>query len=364
MKVIITSPSLDPEVNVSGISSITKFIIDSNPGNNYHHFEIGKKDEEKRNVRWLLRIFQTYCRWIQILFTNRNSLVHFNLSLDKRSLIRDSPLILLARIFRSKIIVHIHGGVVLTKKDNPWWVKQLLRLNFSNRYPKVVLSSLEEEIVRDMSKNENIYILPNCIRLVEADSFQRTYNQVEPLKLLFMGRIVPTKGLDYIYLALKSLKEKGMPFKFIMAGKGPDEDTYVEKFENLLGDDFEFKGIVAGDAKTDVLRNSDVFLLPSFFEGLPIALLEAMSFGLVPLATDVGSIKHVIKDYNNGIIVKKHSADDLANSIQLLMSRREYMQELSINARSYIFENYNSSSYVSSLNKIYEYDKDHQFSFS
>jgi glycosyltransferase involved in cell wall biosynthesis len=364
MRIIITSPSLDPQVNVSGISAITKFIIDANSGNNYSHFEIGKKDEEKRDGRWLLRILQTYCRWIHTLYTNKDSLIHFNLSLDNRSLIRDSPLLLLARLFRVRIVVHIHGGLVLTRDSNPWWIRQLLKLNFSNRYPKVVLSSLEEDILRKMSNSDNIFVLPNCIRLADADSFKRIHNHDKPLRLLFMGRIVATKGLDYIYLALKGLKEGGIPFKFVMAGKGADEDSYVPQFEALLGDDFEFKGIVSGEEKNAVLRDSDAFLLPSFFEGLPIALLEAMSFGLVPITTNVGSIKHVVSNDNNGMIVKTHSWEDITDAVESLTNNREHMQELSANARSYIFENYNSTSYVSSLNRIYNYDKDRQLSFS
>lgn len=354
-KIVITAPSLDPDVNISGISAVTQFIINNNPDNEYIHFELGKQDAEKRDLRWLFRIVKTYLKWQDLLLSHKISLVHFNVSLDKRSLIRDSPLIWLARLLNVRTIFHIHGGEALTNPKNPAWVKFLIRVNFSCRNPKIVLGEAEKETLGKLSGSDKIFILPNCIELIAASKFERMFDDSKPLTLLFMGRIVIAKGIEYIYQALKSLKEKGIKFKFIMAGKGPDENI-VQKFDELLVDNFEFKGVISGDKKDDILRDSDVFLLPSFFEGLPVALLEGMSFGLVPVTTDVGSIKYVVHDNDNGIIIHKQSSDDIVHAVEQLANDRQHMHELSSHARDYIFENYNSSKYVSALNEIYNYE--------
>jgi glycosyltransferase involved in cell wall biosynthesis len=355
-KIIITSPSLDPDVNISGISSVTQFIINANNQDEYTHFELGKRDGEKRNILWFLRILKTYIKWGILLVTKRNMLIHFNLSLEKRSLIRDSPLIFMARIFRKRMIIHIHGGEILNLTNNPQWIKRLLKFNFSSNNPKVLLSATEQELIKQLSKNEKIFVLPNCIETAEANKFNREYEDGETIILLYLGRIVLTKGIEYLYQALKTLKEKEISFKFIMAGKGPDEIEYLQKFKELLGERFEFKGVVFGSQKTELLKQGDVFLLPSFFEGLPIALLESMSFGLVPVVTNVGSINYVVQDTINGILVSKYSSEDIVSAIERLAKDRRYMKKLSLSAREYVLKNYDPSAYIHILNKIYNYE--------
>jgi glycosyltransferase involved in cell wall biosynthesis len=104
------------------------------------------------------------------------------------------------------------------------------------------------------------------------------------------------------------------------------------------------------------LKKCNVFLLPSFFEGLPIALLESMSFGLVPIVTNVGSIINVVNDGINGMIVNSHSSEDIAFAVEKLSKEKEYLKELSINARQYIFSNFKPEAYISRLNEIYNYE--------
>src|SRR6185312_11991402 len=97
MKIIITSPSLDKNQNVSGIASITEFIINNNTDQTYVHFESGKRDMDKRNLRWLLRILKSYQKWFRLLVKEKNVLVHFNMPLSTAAIIRDAPLIIITR---------------------------------------------------------------------------------------------------------------------------------------------------------------------------------------------------------------------------------------------------------------------------
>ena len=92
-EVIITAPSLNPDVNVSGISSIASFMINCNQNCRYIHFQLGKGDEEKRSIIWFSRILISYLKWVKLLLVNRHAQIHFNLAVDKRALMRDTPLI-------------------------------------------------------------------------------------------------------------------------------------------------------------------------------------------------------------------------------------------------------------------------------
>lgn len=356
MKILITSPSLDTNQNVSGISSITQFIISFNAENEYLHFELGRKDNERRDIIWFTRALGVYLKWTYVMLSSKINLIHFNLALSKDSIIRDFPLIILARLFRKRIVLHLHGGEFLMHKKNPFWMNYLLKFMFSGNIPIIVLSPLEEKIIKQKGAGSNIFILPNCIGLEEAKEFEDVTINTDILKLLFLGRISSDKGIEFIYQSFITLKEKKIKFKFFMAGKGPEEKIFIKKFSDLLGNDFEFKGVVSGHQKTALLKECNVFLLPSFYEGLPMALIESMSFGLVPVTTNVGSIKHVITDGIDGIFVKSHSADEIAFAVEKISGDKEYLKELGHNARQTIFNKFNPDTYIMKLNEIYNYE--------
>ncbi len=355
MKIIIVSPSLNLNENVSGISSVTQFIINHNKNHDYVHFTIGKRDNDKRNFRWLTSILVLYMKWLYVLATQKEILIHFNLALSRNSIIRDFPILMMARISGKRMILHIHGGNFLMHRKHPEWMNYLLKIIFSGRHPVIVLSALEKEIIQNKFNRQRIHILPNCVELNDALSFNRTYKKDRPV-ILFLGRISSDKGIEYIYNATHTLKTNNIQFKFILAGKGPEEKIFIPKFRELLGNDFEFKGVVSGDNKTTLLKECDIFLLPSFYEGLPMALIESMSFGLVPVITNVGSIKYVVKHGENGLFIQSHSSVDISDAIENLAKNNEYLVTLSKNARQFIFRNFNPEAYITRLNEIYQYE--------
>jgi glycosyltransferase involved in cell wall biosynthesis len=353
--ILITAPSLDTKYNVSGISSLTGFIIHRNSAKAYQHFELGRKDEEKRNAGWLFRMMVKTVKWMVVVSSRKISLVHFNFALSKPSILRDTPLVLFAKLIRKKMVIHIHGGDYLTNTKAPRWMRFLLKSVFAGSNQVIVLSPVEQVALSETYKIKNIKVLPNCIDTREAMAFNRSFEKPGELKMLFIGRITTSKGIAYIYQALSNLKKRmpALPLKFSMAGTGPDEKEYVEKFSALLGTDFEFKGIVSGPAKTALYKNCQIFLLPSLFEGLPMSLLESMSFGLVPVVTSVGSIKHVVQHGQNGILVDDNPAEDTALAVEKLYTDHALLQELGSNARNFIFKHYNPDEYIMALNKIY-----------
>jgi glycosyltransferase involved in cell wall biosynthesis len=353
-RIIITSPSLDTSKNVGGISTVTDFLIKNNVKCEYIHFELGKFDNENRGIKWFYRIIKAWFKWIQIIIKEKDLIVHFNFALDKRSIIRDSPLILFAKILKRKLVIHLHGGEYLESENIPGWIKRVIIFILSGKTPKIVLSPLEKELVVSKFNCSNIEALPNCIDLIEAKNFNRVNPINSHLKLLFLGRIVLRKGIEDIFQALKKLKDKNIPFSFIMAGAGPDKDTYVKKFSELLLTNFEFRGIVAGENKTELLKECNVFLLPSLSgEGLPISLLESMSFSLVPIVTDNGSMAFVVKNGENGIIVNQESSSEIASAIENLSTREGLLQKLGKNACQSVFDNFDPDDYIAKLNEIY-----------
>jgi len=264
------------------------------------------------------------------------------------AIIRDFFLILLARFRKIKTVTHVHGGYHLTSLNSNISIKLLIKFIVNNSNIVIVLSEIEKiNIVNKFHCKNNIYVLPNCVDIKNSKEIEK-----KDFNILFLGRLHQDKGLFEIIHALSELQD--VKFKFNLCGSGPLEHVILNKCHSLIKDKFSYKGVVWGDKKIDIINNSSVFLLPSYYEGLPISLLETMSMGVVPIVTDVGSIREVVVNGQNGFIIDKKSPKQIAEKIRLLYNNKELLQEMSNNARNKIIHNYNIENYFQKLNEIYE----------
>ena len=94
--------------------------------------------------------------------------------------------------------------------------------------------------------------------------------------------------------------------------------------------------------------------MPTYFEGLPMSLLECMSYGIVPVITPVGSIPEVVVDGSNGLFIKVKDTDSIVEAIRKINSDRNLLNRLSVNARNTIFSKFSTQQYISQLNRIYQ----------
>lgn len=354
MKVIINSPSLDPKVNVSGISSVTQFIISNNKEADYIHFEVGRKDAESQGtLSRITRILRNKKEWEQLLKQNKDTVVHYNIPLMKAAIIRDYMLIKIVHDLGMPIVLHIHGGNYIKERNRPWYIRKLLKRIFAWGKHVVVLGEEEKSILEEDFKLKNLTSLPNCIDLSEAKEFNRNIDDKEFLDILYIGRIEPNKGIDYTFEACKTLKNKGVKTHLHFAGKEEIEGQYIPKFKEEFGEDFTFHGIVSGKKKNELLKKCDIFLLPSFYEGLPMSLLETMSFGLVPVVTPVGSIPTVVTDKTNGLFINIKNTADIVEAIERLVADKEFSATLSQKAKETIVEKFDDRKYIKQLNELY-----------
>jgi glycosyltransferase involved in cell wall biosynthesis len=102
-----------------------------------------------------------------------------------------------------------------------------------------------------------------------------------------------------------------------------------------------------------MLKKCDIFLLPSFYEGLPMSLLETMSFGQVPIVTPVGSIPMVIIDNVNGIFIRLKNTEDIVNAVTELKKNKNFTTTLSQKAKETIIEKFDDKKYIGKLNTMY-----------
>ena len=353
MKVIITSPSLDPAQNIGGISSVTQFIIQNNKSADYIHFELGKKDNESGGIKRMFSLVKSIFKWKTLLSAHPDAIVHYNFPLSRLSILRDPLFIKMAVREKHPVIVHLHGGVFLTAQHIPIYLKRLLDSVFALSVPFVVLSSHEKEILQKRFNCRNVFVLPNCVSLDESDKFKRVPNKQKALVIGYIGRITETKGMDYLLDACCQLKQNGIPFMLKLAGKEEREGEYLPHFREKLEGMFVYEGVVSGERKTSFLESLDIFILPSFFEGLPMSLIECMSFGVVPVTTNVGSIGEVVNDGSNGLFIECKDTASIVKQIVRLNADRQLLQRLSEKTKSYIKMHFSVQAYIDKLDDIY-----------
>lgn len=356
-KVIITAPSLNPSLNVSGISSVVRFIIENNKEVEYVHFELGKQDSEQRGWRSIRRLVACYRKWKTMLSscsqTADKPIVHYSFPLSVPSILRDPWFMFYAKRHGYSMAVHLHGGLFLTANHTPWLLKMILKWVFSWDVPFIVLSEVEKKIVESRYGAKDVHVLPNCVS-ISSDEECHVSDASSPLQLGYLGRIEPNKGMTELLHACEAMLRAGLSFDLHLAGKEQTEGEYLPLFQQMLGDRFHYDGLVSGEKKQRFLQSLDLLVMPTYFEGLPMSLLECMSYGVAPVITDVGSVSTVVKDGNNGIFIRLKDSSAIVEAITYLDAHRDILQLLGQNARATIVHQFSPKEYSLALNRIYD----------
>lgn len=351
MQVIITSPSLDVSKNVSGISAVTRFIIENCTEVDWVHFEIGKRDRERGGFSRIFALKKCLADWKKLLRQHPEAIIHYNFPLQSLAILRDAAFLRAAR--NRKVVVHLHGGDYWQMKCGKRFFTWFLKRTFKQTYQYLTLSEEEQKMMQKTFHLNHVTALPNCPDLQDAEHFERTFNASKPLTIGYLGRIVHDKGMGELLEACKKMQEQQIPFQLKMAGI---EDTpyYLPLFRKHLKEHFSYEGVVNGKQKSLFLQSIDVFALPSYYEGLPMCLLEAMSFGAVPITTNVGSIESVVTDTENGLYIAVKNSDSIAATFRQLNADREMLKTLSAAARETILQRFDPLQYVKKLLKLYQ----------
>jgi len=172
--------------------------------------------------------------------------------------------------------------------------------------------------------------------------------------ILFLGRLVPEKRVDWVINAFQQLRKEDI--SLVIAGGSSATDDYVKMLKKKAKGNPKiiFTGYVSGQLKEELFSNAATFVIPSELEGLPIALLEAMSYGLPCLASDIPPHSEVIEESINGFLFKGDSFDDFVNTlIKLLGLDGEVKKHVGNNAREHVAKYYDWDDVVDEIEKLY-----------
>jgi len=221
----------------------------------------------------------------------------------------------------------------------------------------IVLGSTEKEwlIGKFPVVHQNIQALPNAITPA-PDRFIRPTAPVKAdrLRMVFLGRIDEEKGILDIMRAFEDDAELRDRYSITLYGDGTLLNWVREAGPRILGENFRYGGVLSPRDKYEALSKFDVFLLPSRRgEGLPMAMLEAMSCGLVPCVSSMASIPEVIEDGRNGYLIVPDNIESLRAKLNEIWVHRDRINEISDKAVKTVVRDYSIENYALEIIRIY-----------
>ena len=262
----------------------------------------------------------------------------------------------LPKLFGKRCIATIHG---IDWQRAKWG-------GFASRYIKfgekvaakyadeiIVLSEGVQKYFMDTYGRKTVFI-PNGVNrpiLCDPQLIKEKFGIDKDEYILFLGRLVPEKGITYLIEAFTGVTTEK---KLVIAGGSSDTDAFSQELKKLAeGDDrIVFTGFVQGQMLEELYSNAYVYTLPSDLEGMPLSLLEAMSYGNCCITSDIAECAEVVED--KAILFKKSDIDDLKENLQYACDNPDAVKKLKDEAADFICGKYNWDDVVEQTLKLYQ----------
>lgn len=262
----------------------------------------------------------------------------------------------LPKLFGKRVVVTVHGLDWQREKWNGGFGAKYIHMG-----EKMAVRFADEIIV--LSKNvqqyfENTYhrktvMIPNGVtkpKLCDAEVITSKYGIHKNEYILFLGRLVPEKGVHYLIEAYQNVKTEK---KLVIAGGTSDSGDYEQRLRDSArgNKNIIFTGFVQGRILEELYSNAYAYVLPSDVEGMPLSLLEAMSYGNCCLSSDIPECVEVIEDH--GCTFLRKNIRDLAAKLQQLCDEPDTVQRYKASAREFICGKYNWDDVTAETLKLY-----------
>lgn len=217
----------------------------------------------------------------------------------------------------------------------------------------IVLSEGVQRYFKDTYGRKTVFI-PNGVNrpvICEAKVIKEKFGLEKDSYILFLGRLVPEKGISYLIEAFKQINTDK---KLVIAGGSSDTDEFLQDLKKIAKDDkrISFTGFVQGQLLEELYSNAYVYVLPSDLEGMPLSLLEAMSYGNCCVVSDIAECAEVVED--KAVVFQKSNVEQLKEKLQDLCDNPEKVQAYKNFASDFICQKYNWDDVVDKTVALYQ----------
>lgn len=262
----------------------------------------------------------------------------------------------LPRLFGKRVVVTIHGLDWQREKWNAGFGSRFIRGGEKNavKYADeiIVLSRGVQEYFRK-TYGRQTHFIPNGVNRPERQKVRlisETFGLRQDSYLLFLGRLVPEKGLRYLIEAFRQVRTDK---KLVIAGGSSDTDHFTQELHEMAEGDprILFTGFVQGQILEELYSNAYLYALPSDLEGMPLSLLEAMSYGNCCVVSDIPECVEVVED--KAIVFPKSDVSALRDCLQDACNHPETVEKLKAQAADYICTRYNWNDVTRETMRLY-----------
>ena len=295
---------------------------------------------------------KTFLRFISLLVRRRVSLVHCHAAM-KGSFWRKSLFALVARMAGIPVIFHLHGSEMRTFVDNqPIVLRRLIAWILAKQSVVVVLSQSWFSYVKSISPLANVVVLPNYVDLQDL-RYKVADNVSGNVQLLFLGLVGTRKGVYDLLPAFKDALSQVPTLRLNIGGNGEVDHAQALALELNIADRVVFSGWVSGEEKMELLKMAQIYVLPSYNEGLPVSLLEAMNWQMPVISTRVGGIPELVREGVDGLLVDAGDRAALSSAIVKLALDADMRLKMGMAARGQVEQKFSKQVVLPKLEDLY-----------
>lgn len=284
---------------------------------------------------------------IKTLMFGDIDIVHIHIA-SGISFYRKSIFCLISKMFKKKYILHLHGGGFDTfYSKQKEIIKRYINFIFDKSSVILVLSDSWTDIVKKYSDTQ-VKVLKNSINIPKYNNYNDNKKNI-----LMLGRLTTKKGIYDLLDTAELVLRKDSEVKFLVAGDGELDKVNKIIQEKGIQESFKLLGWIDEQTRDAILRETMIYILPSYYEAMPMSILEAMSYGIPIISTSVGSIPEVVKEESNGYLLEPGDIKGFEDKILHIVNNVELRENISKNNFTFVSEEFNIEKHIESLYGIY-----------
>jgi glycosyltransferase involved in cell wall biosynthesis len=255
----------------------------------------------------------------------------------------------MAKIYRKKVVIHMHGAEFMMFYNQELSKRQRKYVHkiFVMADSVIALSKEWKQNLDTILGEKAAKVIVNAVIVPEEKSIKGNHT------LLFLGRIGQRKGVYDLLKALRIVAETFPDFQLIIGGDGEAETLLQKSRVYNLQSYIQYVGWVSGEEKERLLKTSSILVLPSYNEGMPMSVLEGMSYGLPIVSTTVGGIPNLVTHGVEGYLLKPGDIQGLAKYILKLLEDNDLRKTMGEAARKRIEEEFSINTSIEALVSLY-----------
>ena len=368
----------------AGTEIANQVLLDSSLGIDFDIIHLPSNLRVKNSERGVINIsslLKTFCLLAKLVITlikERPQAVYTLISQSFSGFLRDSFLAVIAKIFRKKVILHLHGANfhnfyksqnILLKK----YIKFILKLADAI----ILQAHWLRDVFKDFVPESKLYVIYNAIppEIFRNSNSRKASDTKEDVNILYLNHISVAKGFLVFAKAIKQLVSETKNINFLIAGDVISAERNILfsqdgkriVFDNINQVIEEFKqnrdyqgrvkflgNVTDEEAKYDIFKSSDIFILPSYSEGCPMSVLEAMAFNLPVIVTPVGALLEIIKNNINGLFIQPGSSLELRERVMDLAADCNLRKKMGENNRILAESDFSIDSIIPKITTLFK----------